>query len=231
MLAYIILFFSVAKIYLYNLLNLSGIENKDSLKWIYYTYMGKKYRMPLKKKSRGPSVRDDDLQIYFESEPEFEEEIRGPFGDYHGMLAELKNHYNLFVPPKNNWAHLFFGSNSIENRIYFKKLMESQQFRDFLVNLFVDMTSLSQKSFELLNDKYKNAIVEKFDQPVNLEYNFDKIKECIQILQIEEIDLIEFLKKDRVIDRLDKFLFDGTKENNVPIEKINDDEEEINFKY
>ena len=56
----------------------SGIPN---VKWIYYTYMGKQYKIPLVKK-RGPSpVVQNTLAI----DSELFEELAGPYGDFHGQ--------------------------------------------------------------------------------------------------------------------------------------------------
>lgn len=71
-------------------LNVTGIENTSvpSIKWIVYTHLGQKYRIPIKR-PRGPvqNVDDDDLSGL---NPKIYNEIVGPFGNYHGQEALLK---------------------------------------------------------------------------------------------------------------------------------------------
>lgn len=173
MFATINLFWSYLVIGFYNLLDLSGIDNKDSMKWVYYTHLGKRYRIPLKKRQRGPSMRDRELEIFFDNNPNFEEEIRGPNGDYHGMLLDIKSHYKLHNPlPDQNWDHLLFKSTEQENRAYFEKLVNSQTFRDYLVEFLVDVTTLSRRFYTKLNDEYKARVSNLSDRPVEYCHDF-----------------------------------------------------------
>jgi hypothetical protein len=173
MLATLNLFWSYLVIGFYNLLDLSGIDNKDSMKWVYYTHLGKRYRIPLKKRQRGPSMRDRELEIFFDNNPNFEEEIRGPNGDYHGMLLDIKSHYKLHNPlPDQNWHHLLFKSTEQENRAYFEKLVNSQTFRDYLVEFLLDVTTLSRRLYSKLNNEYKDRVSNLLNKPVEFCHDF-----------------------------------------------------------
>jgi hypothetical protein len=173
MLATLSLFWSYLVIGFYNFLDLSGIDNKDSMKWVYYTHLGKRYRIPLKKRQRGPSMRDRELEIFFDNNPNFEEEIRGPNGDYHGMLLDIKSHYKLHNPlPDQNWDHLLFKSTEQENRAYFEKLVNSQTFRDYLVEFLLDVTTLSRRLYSKLNNEYKDRVSNLLNKPVEFCHDF-----------------------------------------------------------
>jgi hypothetical protein len=158
----------------YNFLNLSGLDNKDSMKWVYYTHLGKRYRIPLKKRQRGPSMRDPELEVFFENDQAFEEELRGPNGDYHGMLLDIKSHYKLHNPlPDQNWDNLLFKSSEQENRAYFEKLVNSQTFKDYLVEFLVDVTSLTRHLYNKLDNTYKNIFTNYlFNKQVEYSHDF-----------------------------------------------------------
>jgi hypothetical protein len=71
-------------------LDITGIQNTSvpSVKWIVYTHLGQRYRIPIKK-PRGPVERvgDDDFSTLG---PKIYNEIVGPFDDYHGQTELLK---------------------------------------------------------------------------------------------------------------------------------------------
>jgi hypothetical protein len=83
-------------IFLYNFLyinfidwlNISLIEDipNSKNKWIIYTHMGRKYRLPVVKQ-RGINIIDQDIEKAF---PDIHDQLLGPFGDYHGQKEILR---------------------------------------------------------------------------------------------------------------------------------------------
>lgn len=73
-------------------LDVTGIESSTSsnVKWIVYTHLGQKYRIPIKK-NRGPSAVSTVDQVAFSMKfGDKHKELLGPFGDYHGQQELLK---------------------------------------------------------------------------------------------------------------------------------------------
>ncbi len=86
------LVYNVAYITFIDWLGVTGIYSttQGNIKWVVYTYMGKRYRFPIRK-TRGPSG-DKSSQLLKERFAHIHDEILGPFGDYHGqeqVLADL----------------------------------------------------------------------------------------------------------------------------------------------
>ncbi len=73
-------------IYFCNWMNLCGIcdSSTSGIRWLYYTYDGQRYKMPLSRRMRGPSAADPELDRVFGFE------VRGPYGDYHGQQELLR---------------------------------------------------------------------------------------------------------------------------------------------
>lgn len=80
-------------------LDVTGIENseKPNVKWIVYTHLGTKYRIPIKK-IRGLHPPNNELSMVYPKE--LHEQIRGPYGDYHNQSDFLQQ--NLNIINKNN---------------------------------------------------------------------------------------------------------------------------------
>jgi len=120
MLSYLWTFFNMIRIKFYNWLNITGLESSSvaPYKWIYYTYLGNTYSLPIKKTTRGPAKEDHDMEEYFKNDPDILAELKGPFGDYHGKLSIIKKIYGLNTgvkKPANNAAEFWF--NLSENEL------------------------------------------------------------------------------------------------------------------
>ncbi len=86
------LIYNVLYITFIDWLDVTGIKStmQGNIKWVVYSYMGKRYRFPIRK-ARGPSG-DKSSQLLKDRFGSLHDEILGPFGDYHGqeqVLADL----------------------------------------------------------------------------------------------------------------------------------------------
>lgn len=87
--SYVKLALGYSKVCFYNWLNLSYIEKESKgVYWIVYHHEGVRYRCPLIKKTRGPSFENESIT---EKYPEYANELRGPFGQYHGLADAILN--------------------------------------------------------------------------------------------------------------------------------------------
>jgi len=78
-----------------NWINVTCIENSgtSSIKWIVYTHLGQKYRIPVKR-PRGP-IEPIDAPFRSKVDPKIYNEMVGPFGDFHGQIDLIKQLFPL----------------------------------------------------------------------------------------------------------------------------------------
>lgn len=166
-----ILFFKeVSRIYFLEWLQVSGVcdTHLPNVKWITYTYLGNRYRFPIMiKKSRGPTKNDPIIDSHFN------QEVVGPFGDYHGcqnllyLLAgkvdeKITLHELLFnLPVETSVAKFLQFVNTPQNVSVMTKNLKQ-------IRLIVDLVNdnLKQQLFEIL-DKFNLSM--KSISPENIE--------------------------------------------------------------
>lgn len=87
---YALFLYQYCRIHFFEWLQVSGIESSSSsnVKWIVYTYMGHKYRIPFKK-TRGPSNTINPLLVA--KFGNMHDQVLGPYNDYHGQEELLLN--------------------------------------------------------------------------------------------------------------------------------------------
>jgi hypothetical protein len=217
--AYITTFYNFIRISYYDWLDLSGVkETRDpTLKWVYYTHLGKKYKIPIRKKRRGPSQRDYELQTLFSNEPEKEEEIRGPLGDYHGLLKEVKQVYGLELPetttirnPFPTIGHFLFQSQGTEVTTCITKLLNNQLFQDYIEKC----VRICQEIFNLLDGPTQTTLLDLFSIKLDESIDF----ESVHINLDKEFEKLDRLKQKKAEDPDFNFIVEFCNEFNIPLE-------------
>lgn len=214
------LFFKeVARIYFLEWLQVSGVYDTHlpNIKWITYTYLGKRFRFPIMiKKTRGPTANRNDPII----DEHFDQEVIGPFGDYHGC----QNLLYLLAGKTNEKVSI--------SDIFLKLPVETSvtkflQFVNTPQNVSIITKNLKQLRLlvDLMNDNFKQQLIEilqKFNLNISeltpetiekiqeltrrkheMKENFEFVEQVAQIFSCECIETnINILKNLIVIIRL-----------------------------
>lgn len=80
----------------YKKLDLSGVvkDEKLGVTFVYYTYDGNRYMIPMRKK-RGPAKRYPELEEFLKDRPVTMLELMGPNNDWHGYGDELMEMFGI----------------------------------------------------------------------------------------------------------------------------------------
>lgn len=216
-LAYITTFYNLMRINFLNWLDVCGFKNDNKIKWVYYTYLGRKYSYPVKKVSRGPVKRDQQLEEFFSNQPEKLEELKGPLGDYHGQLDLIKSFYGLTAPrdnetvynPFTNMAELLIDSKDTQISNVLEEILKNNNFQDFIDFTVLKYRGLLLDVYNLLDDDLRQIIYfrhasNKLTERIDFREHTDGIKQfCNSIQQFINImkekkannENFEFLKE------------------------------------
>jgi len=200
----------MARISFFNWLDLSGIQDTSdpSVKWVYYTHLGKRYRLPIRKLRRGPSRRDEELSMLFQNNRDEESEVRGPLGDYHGMVHEVKQAYGLEMPPSsdivNPWRHaaeFLFESKSEDVIDFVLKFYQDERVQGSMANIVDKFTRFTAGLYEIMDDEFRQIAYERQSlNPANnlTQSTIDNVNEDIDRYFESVMKIIDMLKARKV---------------------------------
>jgi len=202
-LAYISTFYNLMRINFLDWLDVCGFKNDSKIKWVYYTYLGRKYSYPVKKVSRGPVKRDLQLEEFFSNQPQKLEELKGPLGDYHGQLDLIKSFYGLTPPrdnetvynPFSNMAELLFDSKDSQISNVLEEILKNNHFIDFIDFTVLKYRGLLLDVYNLLDDDLRRIIYHrqasnKLTERIDCREHTESIKQFCNSIQ-QFIDLLK----------------------------------------
>lgn len=193
-----------------NWLNVSGLEiQNEKIKWIYYTYMGNRYRLPVKKVRRGPSKQEYELEEFFSNHKDELYELKGPFGDYHGKSDLIKEIYGLKSLPDNdtvynpfiNMAELLFSSEGQQITKLIREILGNTHFHDFVELTGLNYSRLILDIYNLLDsDLKKLAFDHQTSNKLPERFDFRECSAAIKYFSQTAGNIIDVLKEKKAND-------------------------------
>lgn len=207
--AYVTTIYNLIRINFLNWLDVSGFNNDNNkIKWIYYTYLGRKYRFPLQKLRRGPQKPDLELEEFFANETDTLHQLKGPLGDYHGQLQLIKQIYGISPDPKNDTvynpfptqAELLFKSEGRQITTLIHSVLNNIHFQDAVELAGLNYSRLLIEIYDLLDDEIRQLAFErqslnKLDERLDFR-QYSQSTKTITKFAMELIDQLKTKKEE-----------------------------------